>query len=511
MIAALLLIVAAAPQEAPVRFAVVVGHNASPAEGRPPLSFADDDAARFYLQQAEESERAWLLTTFDAASARAFPDLAAVARQPTREDLMRVLGEAAWHVRARRDEGKATELVFYFAGHGDVTPAGEGYVVFADGPFTRSELATHVVRGSPADVNHVVVDACASYFMVAARGPGDEATSGARPLSPQLLDALASDRSAADDAAWARTGILVSTSDAAAVHESDEIGAGVFSHLLRSALAGAADVNGDGRVEYAEAAAFVAQASARLPDPRARVDVHARAPAQRPNASLADLSRGAQARYLALDTRADAHVRILDSRGQLFAELHRAGDERVYVRLVREPFFVVQIADREAVLVPRDAGAYALSSLRFEKSPRRRAVVGGPFASLFAEPFDASFVAGFVAESTLAPPVGDGSFAVSYAPLGTPPFSFPYGAVATGAFVGAGALGAVAVGAAIGNLVAFAELERQYRESASFDDGTAFAVEAWRTGATVSAIGAVAFALTGGGLLWVGSLDEEDR
>ncbi|MBM4283309.1 MAG: hypothetical protein FJ137_22050 [Deltaproteobacteria bacterium] len=237
------------------RVAVVVGYNGGSPDPRPPLSYADDDAARLFLQLAPTAQRAWIQTTFDKDSARAWPDLADVARAPTREALAGALGEAFWLLRQQKARGKATELVFAFAGHGDLDDAGRGFVVLADGGFTRDDLARQVLEPSPADVNHVVVDACSSYFFVKSRGGGakdggaDHAHASA-PLPPQLLDVLRPQGGDFVDAnVRARTGLIVSTSTAAEVHESSTLGAGVFSYLLRSALTGVADVDGNGRVE----------------------------------------------------------------------------------------------------------------------------------------------------------------------------------------------------------------------------------------------------------------------
>jgi hypothetical protein len=499
----------AAASDAPLRFAIVVGYAGNGAEGRAILSYADDDAARAYVAELPESERAWLLTTFDADSARLFPDLTQLAQPPTKEELSHALGEAFWSIRNAKEAGQRTELVFYFAGHGDVSPSGEGYVELADGPFTRSELAAQIVRGSPADVNHVIIDACASYFMVNSRGANDAATKPV-PLTPELLNVVKPDV-VEDEAAWARTGTLVSTSDAASVHESAELGGGVFSYLLRSALAGGADVNGDGRVEYGEAAAFIASASAQIPDPRARLRVHASAPTQRPHAALADLSRGDR-RFLAVDVPSVDHVRILDEHGLPYAEVHKARGDKILIALAGSPFFTVQLADKEATLVPRTAGAYALSSLRFEPSPKPRGVVdGGAFAALFTNKFDRSYVDGYLASDPLPAPLarnGD-AFTVAFAPAGTPAFRWPFGAMAVGSFATAGALAVVGGVSAVLNLTAYNQLQQGFRTSATVDSSAAFQVDAWRATSTIATAGAVVTALAGAGFWALSSSEEE--
>jgi hypothetical protein len=525
-----LVVAALAPAERPARFVIVVGSNGegAPASaieggGRVALTYADDDAARFYAQASQDAERAWLLTTFDADSARAYPDLAAVARAPNREELAHALGEAAWLIRASKDSGRSTELVFSFAGHGDVSAGGEGYIVLADGPFMRSELSTQVVRGSPADVNHIVLDACAAFFMVSARGPvsdqndphprarGREAEAHGLPLSPALLDVVRGVRDA--DPAWAKTGVIVSTSSGAAVHESAELGGGVFSYLLRSALAGAGDANADGRVEYAEAAAFIAAASQQIPDARARLQIHARAPLQRPNAALSDVSGHPLDRFLAVDLDRSARVRILDGRGLPWAELYREVGSPVMLRLPPDPLLVVQVGDREAVLVPRKAGAYALSSLAFEPAADGTLARGshGPFQRLFETPYGPVFLAGFLAATELPAPVAGPPLAVGFVAGSEPPLPLPLRPAAVVAFAAAGVLTVTAAVCTGGNLLAFGELNRQFEEGASFESKKALEVEAWRTGATTAGIGALIAGIVGGGMWWAAGLEEESR
>ena len=61
-------------------------------------------------------------------------------------------------------------------------------------------------------------------------------------------------------------------------HEWAGFEAGVFSHEVRSGLFGAADADGDGRVTYAEIAAFVRRANEAIPADRFRPQVLARPP-----------------------------------------------------------------------------------------------------------------------------------------------------------------------------------------------------------------------------------------
>ncbi len=506
-----------ASSSSPARVVIVVGYNGGAPDPRAPLSFADDDAARLFKQLAPTSVRSWLLTTFDRESARVSPDLTEVARPPTKEALAGALGEAFWVIRQRKAKGEETELVFAFAGHGDVDDSGRGFIVMADGPFTRDDLAAQVLEASPADINHVIVDACSSYFFVKSRGgAGDDVDAGV-PLTPALLNVLAPAGSTGlSQAARARTGLLVSTSTATEVHESSTLSAGVFSYLLRSALTGVADVDGNGRVEYAETAAFVAQASMGLADPRARLQIHAEAPLQRPHSALTRLDDSGGGRFLAVDSRSQKHLRLLDPRGVPYAEVHTTGDAPVYVALVGEPFFLVQEEGKEAVLVPREAGAYALSALTFADVPQARGLNEG-LLGLFHTPFGAEFVRGYVAQTSMTAPQGlspseAGSvttFEPAFAAAGSPPMVVPVGVIGGVTLGAAGVVGVAAGAAVVGNQVAFSALESNFSSTGELDPKLVLEVEGWRGAATALTVGAVSLGVLGASLLfWSTTLED---
>lgn len=490
----------ASSKAGPSRYVVVLGYN-GPADGeRPRLQWADDDAIRLYLQLLPGAKRAWLLTGFDSASARLWTREGIKAHEPTRAELARVLGEAYWQMRSEAGE---TELVFAVVGHGDVDAAGEGYVVLADGNFSRTDLERQVVEASPATVNHVVVDTCASYHLVS-RGDAVEA------IAPSLQDALRAPTSSsgAVSAGWERTGVLVATSSAAATHESAGMGGGVFSFVLRSALTGAADVNGDGRVEYGEVSAFVAAANAAVVDPRARLDVTVRPPSHEPHVAVVDLARSGYEHFLVVDGDSEKRVRLLDARGLPWAEVHRERGMRTMVGLVGSPYFVVETNAQQAVVVPRQAGAYALSSLRFTDSPTSRGVDDPVAQSFFSIPYGRAFLQGFLADSSAVPPHDGDRFDVAFAVDGEPPFRWPLTQLATGSLLTAGVLAVGAAGAAVGNSITLGELDGRFRQTGTLDPELSLRADSFLTVFAVLGAGAVA-ASVAGAALGVASLEEE--
>jgi hypothetical protein len=306
----------------------------------------------------------------------------------------------------------------------------------------------------------------------------------------------------------------VSTSSAQETHESAALSAGVFSYLLRSALAGAGDINGDGRVEYAEAAAFVASASQGLDDPRARLRVHAEAPLQRPHAPLLSLKDSGAKSFLAVEPGRPTRLRLKDSRGLPLVEVHSDGAKPVYIALSGQPFFLVERGDEEAILVPRSAGAFALSALSFAKTPTARGDDSrGAFAPLFSRPFSRAFVDGYLLQAELPPLHADTSADVAFAPEWAvsfaPKSAIPIGVVG-GVFAGgAGLVGAGAAVAVVMNQLAFSTLEQGFLQTGQLDPAQSLEVEGWRNAATGLTVGAVGLALLGGSLIaWSFSLED---
>jgi hypothetical protein len=148
--------------------------------------------------------------------------------------------------------GRTPVLYFVFTGHGQRGPAGEGTVSLLDGAFTRTDLYKEVITPSTASFLHLIVDACDSYFFVNSRG---------LPVGPAQTAAVTRHLASRELDRYPQVGVVLSTSTAQESHEWSAISSGVFSHQVRSALAGAADVNSDGRVEYSELTAFIAAAS----------------------------------------------------------------------------------------------------------------------------------------------------------------------------------------------------------------------------------------------------------
>lgn len=378
-------------------YAIVVANNHSYDGKRAALRYADDDGVRyaelFGLVAAEVS----LLSVLDGDTQARFPEMVARARPPSRAALLSELERV--FARMRDDAAAGHRAVFYFvySGHGEVTQEQEGYVHLLDATFSRGDLFEHVISASPAAVNHIIVDACNAYFLVAQRG------TQASPAGDfaGLIRGLARRESLAR---YPNTGVVLATSSAAEVHEWGRIEAGVFSHELRSALTGAADANGDAAVDYDEAAAYIAAANGLLPDRRVRVDVLVRPPAQNLAEPLVHLpQRGAR---LVLPKAWGGRYSVEDDRGVRYADLNKTDEVEVRLVLVPRPHYYLRSVEglagvgRERRIEPVEEGTLIdLASAALDALPVALAARGSAHDAfdeyLFAVPFGPRFLAGF--------------------------------------------------------------------------------------------------------------------
>ncbi|HEY5285466.1 MAG TPA: caspase family protein, partial [Polyangia bacterium] len=223
-------------------FALVVTNNRSSSLTMPDLQYADDDGARYFrlFRSVADADSVVLLTTFDRSSAAAYPDLAGVAKAPTKAAVETAARQIAAAVKSAREGGAKTTFYFVYAGHGDVEE-GRGTVDLEDGRVDGQFIERAIIETIPADTKHVLLDSCDSFFVLNPRKPG-----GRRWATPKDMALGFSKR-------HPEVGLFLSTNSDAEVFEWSELESGVFSHELRSGLSGAADVDGDGSVSYAEA------------------------------------------------------------------------------------------------------------------------------------------------------------------------------------------------------------------------------------------------------------------
>jgi hypothetical protein len=375
---------AAPPPPDPQVFAIIVANNKSREPERPDLQFADDDGARYYrlLSNAGGDARAVLLGSFDRATAMTYPDLASIARAPTRADLVAAVDDIAAAVAAARREGRRTAFYFVFAGHGDVA-GGFGYLELEDARIDGAFLEEQIIDRIPADVDHVILDSCNSFFVLNPRRPG-----GRRWATPRDMSNGFAQR-------HPNVGAFLSTSAEAEVYEWSELESGIFSHEVRSGLSGAADADGDGVVTYGELAAFVERANERLPSDAVRPRVFQRGPG---GATTAPLLASARIRGRVVTIGAgERRVWLRGESGQRLIDLHK---EEPPVRIVvpgdpQAPLMVVEQRQADAKARPAlweyevPAGAARVDLAALEAHPPATTPRGGTpmFGHLFELPY----------------------------------------------------------------------------------------------------------------------------
>jgi len=383
------------------RHVLIVANNADPSGKLTALRYADDDGARYSELFSATGARVELLTTFDADSQRLFPELVGQTRPPTMARLRSALSRIFDAIRQDKAEGMQTEFIFVFTGHGRIS-GGTGQLLLADGPLSRGDFLAEVIDSSPADFNHVIIDACHAYYLVMARGEWQDDRGGAA-----ATDALRAYLRSPGDFRRPTTGVILSTAGAAEVHEWERYRSGVFSHELRSALLGPADLNGDGGISYAELESFLAAANVGVTNPKARIQVFVRAPEQNLAHPLIELGPGLD-HVLRFPESAAGHFVVEDARGLAYAEWNKAQDHRAYLALLyppvkASPTYFVRRRDSElkVSLAPPAEGrqeiAFDESSLTPAGSRARGSVAEAFRTQLFSVPFGSAFARGFMA------------------------------------------------------------------------------------------------------------------
>ncbi|MFO0728912.1 MAG: caspase family protein [Myxococcota bacterium] len=383
-----LLCVAATPpagSETTKTYAVIVASNTAPDSSLTPLRYADDDGARFYELFATVSDDVQLLTVLDADSQKTYPNLANATQPPTKKALRATLANTYQKISQDTAKGIRTVLYFIYVGHGSVDDDGEGVMHFLDGKFSRSDLFHDVIEKSPASVNHVVIDACNAYLMVARRGGEEEKIKAA---VAQFLDRESLAR-------YPNTGVLLSTSQATEVHEWARFEAGIFSHEVRSGAIGAADVDGDGNVSYDEIRAFISAANARVSDPKAKLQAFAVAPAlnrAEPFFRLREAPRGVR---LKVPSTLEGRWFLQDARGVRYADFNAGAP----ITLLLTPSELYFLRSEGSELKIPTTGMVEVDAANLERTPIALASRGAEVITfqrdLFAVPFGAGYFEGF--------------------------------------------------------------------------------------------------------------------
>lgn len=389
-------------------FALVIGHNGTSAPDQAPLRFADDDAVNLAVLLRELGADVELMTAPDRDTQALLPQMTRLAQRPSLPALLeahRRLVERMY--AARRANPDPVEFLIYYSGHGDVGPDGQGFLTLDGGKLTRHHLFETLLGKSPADFNHLVVDACQSEDFVLSRGrewKRDRAGAAHARSVREYLDEhhLGS---------FPNTGVILATSADQQTHEWKRYRGGVFSHELRSGLRGGADLNGDGRIEYSELGAFVSAANSGVRDPRARLDVVVRPPRVDERRPILRHEAIASRRVLYFPAGDGHHYVIEDGRGVRLADLRRSPEGPGYLRLPDGEVFVYRNAGHESGTAtteesridPGAIGVIRVAQLGFrDVDQASRGALDQAFRKgLFTVPFGAGYYSGYTDQNGL--------------------------------------------------------------------------------------------------------------
>jgi hypothetical protein len=341
------------------RFAIVIGNNSPDDPSQATLHYADDDAVAIHQLFLEVGVRSTLLASPDPETVEDYVTETTTARNPTLETLFEVFEKKKRNIEVYRRLGYETSFIIYYSGHGDVWD-GEGYVVLANGRLTQSILLEDIIAESPADTNHVFIDACKSYFMVFNKGPS---INGKRERIP-FVSSFNFGRSGRN---LERTGLVLSASSYRDSHEWERFQAGVFSYEVRSALRGGADADGNGEITYGELGAFLNYANKEVPPPF-RPDFFVRPPGGPPvNLEHPLLTWRESTSVLTVDTGELGHIYVETPTGIRIVDAHPGKTQTLTLRLPKERPLFVRTADDKKEGILYDAKPTRLSILPLQQ------------------------------------------------------------------------------------------------------------------------------------------------
>jgi hypothetical protein len=341
------------------------------------------------------------LTTLDRDTQARYPDAPSLAVRPTLQNLRRALARLDPEFARDLARGATPVLFLTFSGHGSTTATGELALALEDGGLTRSILYDELLAPR-ADVQvHLIIDACHAGGVVGVRGAFD------REVEAELVDAhAAAPAGLLEHGALNRfpnVGALVAASVDQKTHEWSRLQSGVFTHELLSALVGAADVNGDARVEYSEVEAFIAAANRTLPDPNAAPRVIAHPPAADARAVLMATDQLKDTYLLRGRPGSLGRFDVVLENGVRWLSVHAEENTQLSLALPQGMTKYVQTETSESELPARSERPVAVSSLHFsERGVRARGRLDDSYSrELFRSAYGPLYYRGYVDKAGL--------------------------------------------------------------------------------------------------------------
>jgi hypothetical protein len=185
-------------------------------------------------------------------------------------------------------------------------------------------------------------------------------------------------------------GLILSTSGRADVHEWAQLLSGIFSYEVRSGLLGAADLDDDMRITYAELDAFVAAANAKIDNPVARIAPTIRGPHGDANATVVDYSVAGPAR-VRIDATLHGHAFVHDDSMVRYADFNRRGDRGFWLMLLEDNTYTL-VHDKDEYEVDTARQMLALRPVKNSARLGSRGTLNDYYQRhLFEMPLDQTF------------------------------------------------------------------------------------------------------------------------
>ena len=362
--------------------ALIVGNNAPVSPELDRLRFADDDAFKYATFFSFVTDKVRLLTRADDESAPLFERTGAVA--PSREAVLAAMDEVAEEAEERARAGDEVVVYFVFSGHGNYDAEGRGYLHLEDGKLTTRDLFYHLISRSKAFRLVLLIDACNASFLVKSRGGSDRRPAGAPTLEMERYE---------------NVGLILSSSSVGEVKEWGRYLAGIFSHQVRSALSGVADVDRDNRITFQELASFVEAANMAVENPELRITPYIRPPLADPDMALVDFSRTRFPRSVRFDFEEDTRVTVYDEDLVRYADFHLGSGYAPQLMLAGEREYFILVRNEIEYLVPAGIeGELLLADLetRSATALASKGIDQYYVKHLFSVPFGHTFAADYV-------------------------------------------------------------------------------------------------------------------
>lgn len=382
--------------EPPPRIHVLaIGYNGAPGGSDEPrlreLRYADDDAAAFARLARDLGGHAIVLSTFDQDTTRRFPGLSDQIRPPLQAELRAAVGEIKASLEQDRRAGLAAVVLVTYSGHG-VTAAGEPpALLLADGKLTQQMLYDDVLKSFDSTPVHVIVDACHAEAIVRPR----DVQAGTAPITESERHTTLSKLTLQG---MPQVGAMIASSASAQAHEWDAWQHGVFTHEVISGLRGAADVNGDLRVEYSEMAAFLSAANREVSDRAARIKPVLTPPPGAPRSAIVDLRNRTELSFLLGHPGQLGGLWVESEDGLRIADLRSERDHflRLLVPSGRLLFVRGQLGEARLMLAPGEQAHFDTLALQPRTMQPKGVLDLSLRRGLFATTFGPSYYRGFV-------------------------------------------------------------------------------------------------------------------